>query len=322
MASLFLGAEFLRNARIGVSDRALRQTLVIAWVAAAVLVGLGLWKSLYPAPGGPVAVWWVTARWHLDTVFLRWAVVAWAVATMCLLVGLATRWFALLVWLISISFAHLNSYIDNSGDTVRGIILFYLMLCPCGAAWSVDDWLARRRGNRRGAVYVSPWPLRLLFVQMIFIYWMNGLYKALGTDWIEGVSFYYVACDLAVARFSFAEFPLPFWVTWAITELVFVWELTFPLWMPFRRTRIVALWLGAIFHLGTFVQMELGGFGPYMLCLYLTLLPWDRWLGEKPFAPKGTDQTPAGWAPPSKSAVDDGQVTVGGAHPTAYSANS
>jgi hypothetical protein len=278
--TLFVATEFVRTWQGRDADRALQRALVVSWAAVVLLVAFGFWKSLADLQGGPVS--WPMGRWEDEPRFLSGAAVVWAAAAALLLLGLATRWSAVLVWLISTSFAHLNSYIDNAGDTVRGILLFYLMLCPCGAAWSLDDYLARRRGSRLGVVYVSPWPLRLLFVQMVFIYWMNGLHKLLGRDWIDGESYYYVMCDLAVTRFSHAQFPLPYAVTWLVTLVIVFWEVTFPLWMPFRRTRLVALWVGALFHLGTFVQMELGGFGPYMLCLYLPLLPWDRWLRDSP----------------------------------------
>jgi len=49
--------------------------------------------------------------------------------------------------------------------------------------------------------------------------------------------------------------------------------------MLFRRTRVPALLFGAAFHLGILATMELGWFVPYVLCLYVPLLPWDRWLG-------------------------------------------
>jgi hypothetical protein len=278
LAGFFLLAEFLRRRKENGPDRATRRVLISIWTAVTLLFFLGVWKGFDTSPEGPPPIRWLTAAGKEDPHFLRGAVVVWAAATVLLLVGFATRWSAVLVWLLSTSFAHINTFIDNSGDTVRGIILFYLMLCPCGAAWSLDDWLARRRGLHRGVIHVSPWPLRLLFIQMIFIYWMNGLYKVVGSDWPQGASYYYVMCDLAVTRFSFAQLPLPYWLTWGLTELVLFWEVTFPLWMPFRRTRVAALCLGALFHLGTMVQMELGGFAPYMLCLYLPLLPWDRWL--------------------------------------------
>jgi hypothetical protein len=279
-STLLLAVDFVRTWQAKDADRPLRRALISCWFAVALLVVFGFWKRSDGSEPG--SVWWPLSRWEDEPRFLLGAVLVWAAATAFLLLGLATRWAAVLVWLISTSFAHLNSYIDNAGDTVRGIILFYLMLCPCGAAWSLDDYLARRRGSWRGVVYVSPWPLRLLFVQMVFIYWMNGLYKLLGEDWIHGESFYYVMCDLAVTRFSYAQVPLPYVVTWLVTLFILFWELTFPLWMPFRRTRVAALGIGALFHLGIFVQMELGGFAPYMLCLYLPLLPWDRWLKDSP----------------------------------------
>jgi hypothetical protein len=277
LVNLFLLAELVRWRNRSAPDWSLRRTLFIAWGVAALQVLLGIWRC-FVDPEGLEVMRAPLMQWETNPQFLRWAMVFWVGATACLLLGLATRWAAVLVWISSLSFAHLNSYIDNAGDTVRGIILFYLMLCPCGAAWSLDRLWSCWRGRDRGIVYVHPWPLRLLFVQMVLIYWMNGLYKILASDWVAGESLYYVMCDLALTRFSYAQFPVPLLLTRVLTLVILIWELTFPVWMFLRRTRVVALWMGALFHLGIFVTMELGGFAPYMLCLYLPLLPWDRWL--------------------------------------------
>ncbi len=147
------------------------------------------------------------------------------------------------------------------------------MLCPCGAVWSIDSLLARRRGP----VFVSPWALRLLFVQMTLIYFMNGIYKLAGVEWRDGTSLYYVLCDLTLTRFSYAQIALPLWLTQIMSWSVMVWEVGFPLWVALPWTRTPALCFGAAFHLGIMLTMELGGFGPYMLTLYLPLLPWERW---------------------------------------------
>src|SRR5207245_600410 len=125
-----------------------------------------------------------------DPAILKAAALVWAVATLLLLLGLGTRVSAVITWALSTSFATLNPNIDNAGDSIRGILLFYLMLCPCGAAWSLDAWWRRRRGLLRGPVYVHPWPLRLLFVQLCCIYFMNGAHKLLGHSWLRGVSLY------------------------------------------------------------------------------------------------------------------------------------
>jgi uncharacterized membrane protein YphA (DoxX/SURF4 family) len=274
---------------------------------------------------------WSYLRGERDPAAFDWALAVWGGATLCLLAGLCTRLSVVVVWVLSTSFANVNPYNDNAGDQIRTIALFYLMLCPCGAAWSVDAWLRRRWGGGRGLlarwlgrppgpVYVSPWALRLLFIQMTYIYFFNGLYKMLGEEWREGDSLYLVLNDLTLARWSYAQLPLPVPLTRLLTWSVMVWEVLFPLLMivpwlfeaPCRRlglntrltrgiaqglrlVRISALLFGVAFHLGIFLSLEIGGFGPYMISLYAPLLPWERWIGRR---------TPAeSMSPPTVSAA-------------------
>lgn len=230
--------------------------------------------------------------WQEDNTLLAIALWGWVLSVVLLLVGLCTRAAAISTWVLSMSFDYVNPYINNAGDTIRVILLFYLMLCPCAALWSVDACLKKWRGRRAplpspapascgptsGPVYVWPWPLRLLFVQMVLIYFMNGLYKLTGPDWLEGQSLYYVLGDVTLTRVSYAQFPVPLWLTQIMTWTVLVWEVSFPLLVAVRWIRPWALGFGAAFHLGIFATMELGGFVPYMLCMYVPLLPWERWL--------------------------------------------
>jgi hypothetical protein len=252
-----------------------------------------------------------------DPFCFRLAMVVWVLATVSMLVGLITPLSIFVVWYLSTSFANLNSYNDNAGDQVRGIVLLYLLLSRCGAAWSVDawmrrwlgrqeGWLARLLGRPPGPVYIYPWALRLIFVQMTIIYFVNGLYKLVGPDWRQGNSLYYVLNDLTLARWSYAQFPTPVVLTRVATWSVLIWEVTFPFWMllPWlvsgiflgcglrsrlalrfirflQQLRVVMLLFGVAFHLGILVTMELGFFGPYMMCLYLPLIPWERWLAHR-----------------------------------------
>jgi hypothetical protein len=207
---------------------------------------------------------------------VRAAVLAWAVAAAGLLLGLATRPCAAAAWALSVSFGASNPRIDNAGDVVRTILLFYLTLCPCGAAWSLDAVLLRRHRGP-GPFLVHPWPVRLLFVQLVLIYFVNGAHKAVGRDWAAGDSLYYVLGDLTLARWSYAWLPVPYLLTRLLTWLVLAWEFLFPVLLLWPRLRVPALCFGAAFHLGVWLGLELGGFAPYMLCLYLPLLPWERW---------------------------------------------
>jgi hypothetical protein len=209
------------------------------------------------------------------------AMLVWAAAVFGLLLGLGARWCALVAWLLSTSFATLNPYVDNSGDQLRGILLFYLMLCPCGAVWSVDAWRRRRRRGAAEPIFVYPWPLRLIFLQMVLVYFCNGVHKLTGHDWPAGTSLYYVLGDLTLARWSYAAVTVPFGLTRLLTWTVLAWEVSFPALMLWRRTRVPALCFGAAFHLGIWVSLEVGNFAPYALCLYLPLLPWERAFGPR-----------------------------------------
>jgi hypothetical protein len=260
-------------------------------------------------------------RWDGNHQFLQTVLVIWIVATVLMLFGWWTRPSVLVVWLLSVSFENANSYNDNAGDQVRTIALFYLLLSSCGAAWSLDSLWARwwgRRGGRWGRwlgrpdrpVYIYPWVLRLLLIQMAFIYCVNGVYKLFGAEWRQGTSLYFVLNDTTLNRWSYAQVPIPLWMTQVLSKMVLIWEVSFPLFLLFpwimagilltrplrsktsvivirilRVLRGLALLFGVGFHLGILAAMELGFFGPYMICLYAPLVPWERWFGRRRLQP-------------------------------------
>jgi hypothetical protein len=216
---------------------------------------------------------WLVAGNEDSSVFYGLGI-AWAVAAGLLLLGCLSRPSAAMAWALAMLFWTRNPRIHNAGDTVRITILFYLMLSPCGAVWSVDSWL--RRTGRSGRVYVPPWPLCLLFVQMAAIYSYNGVNKALASQWRAGHSLHYVLANLTESRVSFARLPVPDVAIWMLTWAVVAWEVSFPLLVLRRQTRTAALLMGVAFHVGIGLTMELGLFAPYMLCLYVPLVPWER----------------------------------------------
>jgi len=271
LALLFLILESLQRWR-DPHQRIPWVSMILATLFFCALAGFGwyfAWMENYDADA-----WWMPMyrSWQNEDSLVLTAMGLWIASVFLLLIGCCTRTVAVLTWLLSISFDNLNPNLENAGDTIRVTLLLFLMLCPCGAAWSVDAWWAKRPGP----VYVHPWPIRLLFVQLIFIYFMNGLYKACGTTWNEGISLHFVLGDLVRARFSRAWLQLPPWLTSLLTWSVMIWELAFPLLVIWKWPRRVALFFGVMFHLGIFVSLEIGAFVPYALCMYLPLLPWER----------------------------------------------
>lgn len=227
---------------------------------------------------------WSPLRLIADPRMLDGAMIAWAGAALLLLVGWWTRFAAVVAWIMAVSVMNLNYYLHNGGDRVRTIALLYLVLAPCGAVWSLDHWLAvrrRRESPAEGLVFVYPWPLRLLFIQMGIVYFFSGIFKWRGESWHAGSTMHYVMGDLAWTRWSFAQFPAPYWLTQGLTWITLVWELGFPLLVCLRPTRTITLLIGVAFHVGTGILLELGFFPLYMLCLYLPLVPWERWVDGK-----------------------------------------
>ena len=184
---------------------------------------------------------------------------------------------------MAVSVINYNAYLHNSGDLIRQHLLFFLMLTPCGAACSL--MLPRQlRPGQRAAVY--PWAIRVLFIELIVLYFFNGVYKVvLGENWQQGTVLHYVLHTPGWARWS-PPFDVPAWASSAMTYFVLAWELLFPFCMLVRPARIVALVIGASFHVVTVLNLEIGPFGLYALCLYLPLLPWESWTKTRAFKPQ------------------------------------
>jgi hypothetical protein len=276
-------AERLAAFRIGVALVLLWDILFAYWPLADAFFGLGSLGS--PEIFGSAKHGW--QRWSMfrgvhDPFLYRMILLSWASAAFCLLLGVVPRVAACWCWLCSMSVMGINYYLHNSGDNVRTISLFYLMLSPCGAVWTLPRWL---RGYKPETVFVQAWPLRLLFVQMALIYCINGIYKLGSSQWDSGIVMHDVMANLSWTRVSYAMIPLPLIFLKLQTWTVLIWEVSFPLLVLLRFTRTPALALGVFFHVGTAVLLQIGAFPLYMICLYLPLAPWERWIAHDQTTP-------------------------------------
>jgi hypothetical protein len=206
----------------------------------------------------------------------------WCLASIGVMLGYWTRVATVVAWLLAMCVSASNPWLRNSGDSVLLITLFYLMFCPSNAMWSLDR---PRRGAGDELVLIPPWPLRLLFLQLCVIYFMNGVLKLTEPSWRDGNALYYIMRGAAYTRWSYEDFALPYWFLKFNTWFVLAWEVGFPLLVLSRWTRAATLWIGVLFHVGTALILTLAAFPMYMLCLYLPLLPWERWRQEKQAKP-------------------------------------
>lgn len=163
--------------------------------------------------------------------------------------GLWTRVSTIILAIGLISLHHRNSLILHSGDTLMRITAIYFVFMPVGAAFSLDRWLAQRRG-REMTDAISLWPQRLIQIQMAVLYFTTVWHKLTGFTWWDGTAAWYPPHLL-----EFQRFPVPAWfdqppflqaATWGtlVIELALA---TLVFWRPARKWVLLG---GILLHCG------------------------------------------------------------------------
>ena len=176
------------------------------------------------------------------------------------------------------SFTHFNH-----DEMPAAYILFVLAFTPCGDAFSLDSWLARRRA---GAGEVAPdalvygYPVLLMRLLLAWSYFSSALIKlrVSGLGYLNADNLPALAVSNSLDNLHDTHFRLGLWLpqyreyTTGLVALVLLWELLFPLAVWSRRARVLLLAAGVLFHLGTLLLMNI--FFPYHLAMYLVFVDW------------------------------------------------
>jgi hypothetical protein len=176
------------------------------------------------------------------------------------------------------SLVHLSwNYLPLSGaNAVVQVVLFCLVWADCGSVWSVDAWLARRRGRQtirdERAVGSTIAPLRLIRFQIALVYLTSAFWKIYSPLWRDGSAVHYVLNSNVYHRFPEFLAPNLEWLATVATYSTLFWEGTFPFMLLFAPTRRLALCAGVLIHLGMFSLMEVGPFHFVMLSGYVAFL--------------------------------------------------
>ena len=221
----------------------------------------GQW-SVYLASG---------ASWFQAAMFLVAAALA-----VALLVGYRTRLATIGSWAMLVSLHVRLPVVLNAGDTMLRVLLFWSMLLPLGAVWSLD---ARRRGPPRAMRAVSAATLGCM-VQLSLVYWLAGWAK-LNEQWLTGDA---LANVLGFGLYTSAlgrrllEFPeLTRWLGRSV-----IWfELIAPclLFVPWAAARLRLLLFAAMvaFHAGIAATVTVGLFSYVAIVAWLAILPSEFW---------------------------------------------
>lgn len=216
--------------------------------------------------------------------------------------GLFTRITSVLTWLAAVSYLHRDPQVLFGQDTMMNILLIYLMIANCGAAFSLDrliaKWRARRASVARSggidatcaAFLAAPPPSvacgfaqRLLQVHFCFIYMAAGLSKLKGATWWSGDATWFtlVNPEFTMLHFDWYENLLrwafssrPVYSTVAAVFVLFTLfveiGLPFLAWTRLRPYMVIG---GLFLHFGVGVFMGLLVFSLLMMTMLISYLP-------------------------------------------------
>ena len=125
-------------------------------------------------------------QWVQDPTSVRVAFGATAIVAVLFTLGWRTRLMGVGLYLGMLSIHHRNVSSACGADVLLMILAFYLMLSPCGAAYSLD---ARRASRKRGTLaepLIVPWAQRLIQLQLCLVYFNTAVLKAHGSTWLDG----------------------------------------------------------------------------------------------------------------------------------------
>lgn len=163
------------------------------------------------------------------------------------------------------------------GDTIVGMMLFYILLTPSGTAWSVDSWRKKTAAIDR-QFPAQAWMSYLIEFQLSFLYVASALAKIQGSTWLSGG-----ALEMILRNPRLRAWDYSFIVDSEVgqnflrvsTLGIISWELLFPLLMFHPRTRLFAIFSGILFHLSILALIKIHLFGVIMIAIYIILLPED-----------------------------------------------
>src|ERR687893_516057 len=206
-----------------------------------------------------------------------------AVATLAafgMLVGYRTRLMTFIVWVLLLSIQVRNPLLNGSESPMLRMLLFWGMLLPLGAYWSVDR--TRSTLPRPSPRFLSLATFGLL-MQIAFVYWFTAALKS-GPEWRVDHTALYYALSLDQLATPIGHFLLDFpGLLQVMTFGTFALEAfgLFLLFCPFftgpvRTGTVLAV---MSLHFGIWLTMDIGIF-PWisafcMVCFFPTWF-WDR----------------------------------------------
>jgi hypothetical protein len=216
--------------------------------------------------------WWIKSSWLLWSVHLA-ALVVFALLTL----GLFSRLMSVLAFVAALSYVGRVPGALFGLDQINVLLAMYLMVGPCGDAYSLDRVLAAWQAGMKlapaEASIGANVAIRLIQLHMCVIYLFAGLSKLSGPSWWDGTAMW-----LALGNLEYQSLDMTWLARWPrlinlLTHATIFWEVYYCALIWPRKSRPVMLLLAIPLHLGIAICLGMITFGLIMLVGNLAFVP-------------------------------------------------
>ncbi|MBX2885390.1 MAG: HTTM domain-containing protein [Granulosicoccus sp.] len=224
-----------------------------------------------------------------------------AVAAISLMIGYRTRLSTIVCWIMVLSLVNRNTYVNQGGDDLLCVLVFWAMFLPLGHLWSVDS--IRRRAvttqaleQPQGSALDSDQSVRTasgaqscfsvatvaVILQVLYLYFFTAILKT-GDVWRESmdaafyaVSLQHFATPIGSYMLNFPGF-LKFGTYWVIVvEFVAPFLVLLPWFhLPARLIGLACLYS---LHVGFLLMLHIGLFPLIDFTALTLLIPAGLWI--------------------------------------------
>jgi len=148
------------------------------------------------------------------------------------------------------------------------------MLAPCGNVWSLDCWIAGRRGiaSPVRASTSTTVATRLLQLHLCVMYLFGGIDKAKGEFWWDGSAVWYAIANLEYQSLNLTWLVKQPWLIALLTHVTLFWETFYPVLIWPRFTRPIFLAMAIAVHGGIALALGMKTFGLAMIIANLAFV--------------------------------------------------
>lgn len=182
-------------------------------------------------------------------------------------VGLWTRWSAIATTLLVISYANRGTGALFGLDQINAFLCMYLAIGNSGGAFSIDAWLAKRRGAGEGNGRDTGTRIatRLIQIHMCIVYFFAALGKLQGDTWFNGEAVWGALASYEYQTLDMTWLGEHMWLVAILTLGSLFWELSYAALVWPKLTRPIVLAIAIPVHVGIGVCMGMITFGMIML---------------------------------------------------------